>query len=101
MQALRMLSQTETLRRKVFFYIRAERFDFVLQKAVFSFNYYLLRTGELDIEFIFFPEPGESRAQVILKDVTMTCHRNNDSNLLMTLGSQLHADNSEIFIARG
>ena len=65
-----MLSQTETLRRKVFFYIRAERFDFVLQKAVYSFNYYLLRTGELDIEFIFFPEPGESRAQVILKDVT-------------------------------
>lgn len=96
-----MLSQTETLRRKVFFYIRAERFDFVLQKAVYSFNYYLLRTGELDIEFIFFPEPGESRAQVILKDVRMTCHRNNDSNLLMTLGSQLHADNSEIFIARG
>ncbi len=95
-----MLFQTETLRRKVF-YIRAERFDFVLPEAVYSFNYYLLCTGELDIEFISFPEPGESRAHVILKDVTMICHRNKNSNSLMTLESQLHADNSEIFIGRG
>jgi hypothetical protein len=76
-QAARMLSQTETLRRKLF-YIRAEKFDFVLPEAVYSSNYYVLRTGDLDIDFISFPEPGESRAHVILNDVTMTCNRNED-----------------------
>jgi hypothetical protein len=56
-----MLSPTEKLRQEVF-YICAKRFDFVLPEVVYSSNYYyVLRTGDLDIEFIYLSPNPESQ----------------------------------------
>ena len=73
-QAARQLSQAQAAGQKVFF-IRAERFDFVLPEAVYSPKHFVLRAGDLDIEFITFPEPGEAKANVSLQEVTMKCNQ--------------------------
>ncbi len=73
-QAARQLSQAQAAGEKIFF-IHAARFDFVLPEAVYSPKHFVLCAGDLSVEFISFPEPGEGKAKISLQEVTMKCNR--------------------------
>jgi len=71
-QAARQISQNEAVGNKVIS-VNAQGFDFVLPQAAYSPNYFILKAGDLNLDFISFPEPGEGKASIRLNKVTMQC----------------------------